>query len=88
MGELRPLVRLRKPWDMLAKPRGKYFQCQPAMPVNKQRALVPKGCPSALRPFHQPCDLLKEKQVWKANAQTFQEGPHHKEEDSLPQDVF
>lgn len=75
MGEFCPLVLLRKLLDMLAKLCGKYFQHQASMTVDKQRALVSKGCPSALRPFHQPYDPLKEKQVWKANAQTFQEGP-------------
>lgn len=75
MGEFCPLVLLRKLLDMLAKLCGKYFQHQTSMTVDKQRALVSKGCPSALRPFHQPYDPLQEKQVWKANAQTFQEGP-------------
>lgn len=74
MSELHPLVFLCKLWGMLGKPCGKHFQCPPSMPVDKQRALVPKGCPLALRPFHQPHDLLKEKQKWKINARTFREG--------------
>lgn len=36
-------------------------------------ALDPKGSPLALRSFNQPYGLLKEKIIWKTNAQTFQE---------------